>query len=375
MDLRALVFRKYPNLIFISISAITSFLALSSTPSPVPIVLTLTALLVYSRILFPSPHATLYTMLLWFTIAVGGTLARMTASLDALSTPTFSIMALFILSAITSFLTIGVIYIDTKVCTRLPSPWSQITLFPALWTSLWFGTSYLSPIGRLSAWSPVEGTGPYDWIIQLVGVPGIDWIVAAWAVVCSQAIGAWFIGSDEKEYEELLIAHEAPACQQSQQLSHMGSSLLLAALLSALAAFSTLISNHPLAAISADTTPFSVGCILPPSHQHSLTLQDYIEESKKWKSSARVLLWPEGAVTFNSEAERDEGLAKVQQSVMGTAYIGVSFEEVYSDQENGSRRSISRHTGLAIVSQWSSEPHLVYYKRHLVPGMPSQKTL
>lgn len=359
MDLRALVFRDYPNLIFISVLFVTSFLALSSTPSPIPIILTLTGLLLYSRIIFPSPYAARYTPVLWFAIGVAGTLARVAASLDALSTPTFSIIALFSLSAINSFLTLGVVYVDTKVCTRLPSPWAQITLFPALWTSLWFGISYLSPLGRLSVWSPVEGTGSYDWIIQAVGAPGIDWIVAAWAVVFAQAIGEWFIGSDN--YEAPLIAQPKP-----QQLSHMRSSSLLAALLSALAAFSTFVHNYPLAPLSDSTTPFSVGCILPQVHQRGLTLEDFIKESNKWKSSARILLWPEGALTFNSEAERNEGLAKVQQEVRGTAYIGVSFEEVYKN--NGSQKSISKHTGLAIVSQWSTEPHLVYYKRHLVPG-------
>jgi hypothetical protein len=371
MDLRALIFRDYPNLIFISISAITSFLALRPAPSLVPIVLTLTTLLLYSRILIPSPHTSIYGIVLWFAIASGGTLSRMTASLDALSTPTFSVVALFCLSAVMSFLTLSAIYIDTKVCSYLSSPWSQITLFPALWTSLWFGVSYVSPVGRLSAWSPIEGIGSYDWILQLVGSPGIDWVVAAWAVVCSQAIGVWFIGSDGKEDEEPLIAHEAPALEQSSHLSHAGSSLLLAALLATLATLPSFFNDFPLAVVSADTTPFSVGCVLPPYQRYQgagLTLKDYIDESNKFKSFAKILLWPEGAVTFNSEAERDEGFAKVQNSINGTAYIGVSFEETFSDKHSGSRKSLSKRTGLAIISHWSAEPHLVYYKRHLVPG-------
>ncbi|KAF9460143.1 hypothetical protein BDZ94DRAFT_1198454 [Collybia nuda] len=370
MNLRTLIFQDYPNVIFISTSTLAAFLALRPTPSPAPIVLTLTALLVYSRILFPSQHAASYTTILWFTISVAGTLAKVTASLDALSSAAFSIIALFTLSAITSFFILSIIYLDTKVCARSSSPWVQISLFPALWTSLWFGVSYLSPVGRLLALSPVEGIDSYDWILQLVGAPGVDWIVAAWAVVCSQAIGAWFIGLEEKESEGPLIAHEAPARQRSHQLSRAGSIALLTTLVLAPAAFSTLRSNYPQAVISADTTPLSVGCILPPlqrSKRQSLTLDDYIDESVKWQNSAKILLWPEGAVTFNSEAEREEGFAKVKQLVNQTAYIGVSFEEVYNDKEKGSRRSISKHNGLAIISRWSSEPHLVYYKRHLVP--------
>lgn len=48
-------------------------------------------------------------------------------------------------------------------------------------------------------------------------------------------------------------------------------------------------------------------------------------------------------------------------------FVGVSFEETMDDPNDPTgKRSVSR-TGVAVISKYSEEPHLVYYKRHLVP--------
>ncbi|KAF8078816.1 hypothetical protein FPV67DRAFT_1466588 [Lyophyllum atratum] len=365
MNLRVAIFHDYPNVFFIVLSFLLSFLALSPTPSSVPIVLTLTTLLVYSRLVFPAEHATRNTTLLTIAIAFGGALSRLSPSLDALSTAGVSIVILSLLSVITSFLTVTMVYIDTRMCTRFTGTWSQITLFPALWTTLWFTVSFVSPVGRLSAWSSTMGGGFYGWMAPYVGPLGNDWVVAAWSVVCSQAIGAWYIGETE-EPDEPLITHAAPAAKQPRHLSHSSSILLLTSLLALLAMPSLVLSNFPLPVIPPVTTPLSVGCVLPTYQRykhHSLTINDYIAESQRLASSAKILLWPEGAVTFNTEAEKAEGFAKVHKLVNGSI-IGVSFEEAFVDPK---RNTSSRRTGIAIISQASDSPHLVYHKRHLVP--------
>ena len=367
MDLRALVFRTHPNLIFIPAAGISSFFALRLTPSSVPIVLTLTILLVYSRILFNQRNWLKNSAVLATAIAVGGTLSRLSPSLDALASSAVSVVVLFALSTITSVLTLSVIYIDTRLGTRIRSPWSQITLFPALWVTLWFAVSYVSPIGRLSAWSPVQGGGFYGWMVPFLGPAANDWVVAAWAAVFSQAIGQWYMGGGEEE--EPLIIQDAHANPQPKALS-VSSTLILAALLVLLSLPFFLLQDFPLPTLSPVTTPISVGCVLPPFYRykrHSFTLENYIEETKKMTGLAKILLWPEGAVAFTSESERDAGLAKVQHLINGS-YVGVSFEEVFKPDDGSGRSSVKR-TGLAIVSQWSPSPHLVYYKRHLVPSM------
>ncbi|KAG6911589.1 hypothetical protein DXG01_011892 [Tephrocybe rancida] len=343
---------------------------LGPTPTPVPIVLTLATLLVYGRKIFPSQHASRNTTLIIITIAVAGAVARATPSLNALSTAGVSVVVLSCLTFITSVLTIGVVYLDTRLSTRFTATWPQITFFPALWATLWFGVSFVSPVGRLSAWSPSDGGlgGFYGWMMPYVGPVGNDWVVAAWAVVLSEAVGAWYIG--EGEDETPLIAHTAPATgQTSRKLTRKSSSLLFTALLVILAVPSLLLSNFPLSVVvGPQLTPLSVGCVLPPYRRyqhHTLTLQDYIKESARLTSTAKFLLWPEGAVTFNSEIELTEGLAQVRKVVPTGSVVGVSFEENFGDPTSGI--SGSRRTGIALVTNTSDSPEPVYYKRHLVP--------
>ncbi|KAG6867915.1 hypothetical protein C0993_009545 [Termitomyces sp. T159_Od127] len=297
-------------------------------------------------------------------IAVAGALARTSPSLNALSSTGVSIAVLCALTLVTSILTIFIVYVDIRLGSFLDT-WSRVTFFPALWSTLWFAVSSVSPIGRLSAWSPTEGGGYYSWMAPFFGPVGSDWIVAAWAVVLSQAIGTWYMGEDE---EEEGIATTAPASIQTSHSSQRKSFLLLTVILLVLAIPSLLLSNFPLAVVAGpEITPLSVGCVLPPYRRykhHTLTLNDYIEESKKLTSSARFLLWPEGAVTFNSENELAEGLAKVRNVTTGSV-VGVSFVEDFGDPNSGT--SGSRRTGVALVSQESASPELVYYKRHLVP--------
>ncbi|KAG6862176.1 hypothetical protein C0995_004258 [Termitomyces sp. Mi166 len=366
-NLRDAIFHDHPQLFFTTFTSGLSFLALIPTPSSAPIVLTLTTLLVYGQSLFRSHHASKNTAILTTAITVAGALARASPSVNALSTVGASVVVLCILTLITSSLTIFAVYIDTRLGSHFTAAWSRLTFFPALWATLWFGVSFISPVGRLSAWSPTEDGGFYGWMAPFFGPVGNDWVVAAWAVVLSQAIGTWYIGeSDEEGIPE--IATTAPATLQTSHLSQRNSSLLLAAILLVLATPSLLLSNFPLPVVAGpEITPLSVGCILPPYRRykhHTLTLHDYIEESKKLTSSARFLLWPEGAVTFKSEDELAQGLAQVQEAVTGSV-VGVSFEEDFGDPTSGT--SGSRRTGIALVSQASTSPELVYYKRHLVP--------
>lgn len=79
-----------------------------------------------------------------------------------------------------------------------------------------------------------------------------------------------------------------------------------------------------------------------------------------------MVLWPEGAVTFANETERDDAFTKIIGG-RGQFYVGVGFEEAYPDPADPSGRQSLFRTGLALVSL-NTEPHLIYYKRNLVPG-------
>ncbi|KAF8167708.1 hypothetical protein B0H34DRAFT_27168 [Crassisporium funariophilum] len=364
MNLRTLAFVDYRNTTFISLATALSALSFGPNSTIIPSILTLSVLLVYSRFIFRNGEPYLHATLLCVALAVGGSLSRLQASLQALSSPGLSLMVLFGGSLILSSFTMAALYADTKFSTRFKSQWSQVTLFPALWTTLWCTTSYISPVGHLSTWSVVHDADAYKWLIPIVGPASKDWIVAAWAVVISHAIGNWYIGAEDTDVD-LLHMTVQPKPQSSQsQIRFLTVGLTLLTLPSFVLPFLPL----PVSLIT-EATPLTVACVIPPFQHykhHVLTLTDYIEESKKYRSLAKVLLWPEGAVSFNTVSERDDALQEVREKVNGP-YVGVSFEETVDDPRDSTGRTKLRRTGMALVSQHSPEPHLVYYKRHLVP--------
>jgi hypothetical protein len=183
-----------------------------------------------------------------------------------------------------------------------------------------------------------------------------DWMVAAWSVVFTQMIGGWYIG---EEPEDVLYTDNPPPRQR-----HL---LILSGILIALLLPSYLLHDIQAPIWSMHTTPIVVGCVLPHSSQNDPkylpTLEDYVQESQKL-TGASVLLWPEGAITFNSTTERDSALQKVRDKVHGP-YVGVAFEEFVPGKENTDKL---KRSGIALVSNKSSEVHLSYYKRALVPS-------
>ena len=197
-----------------------------------------------------------------------------------------------------------------------------------------------------------------------------DWIVAAWAVLCYRAVGAWFIGpeTEDNPQDDLLIDYPSPVeIRQSTSLSRTGSFFTVAAVLGFLALPSVLMDNMPLPPFSPTTTPFTVGCVLPIPRIGPPLLDDFISETKKL-NRANVLLWPEGAVRFDTKAARDKAFEEIGEALKGH-YIGVGFEDLDFDDKMQSRR----RTGLALIHQSGSpnsttEVKLLYYKRHLVPS-------
>ena len=362
-DLRNLIFERYRNPVFLSLATASSALAFGPGATMTPIILTLALLLVYSRFIFRSapplwvPHVGLLCAL-----AVGASISRYQAALTALSAPAESITALFGSALILSISTWLTLYVDTKLYTHFKSSWAQITLFPALWATLWCTISRISPVGRLSTWSAADHSDAYNWIVPIAGPASKDWIIGAWAVVISQFIEAWYMGRPD---EDLLLDNQLRRQQLGGSHFQVG---ILALCLSFATIPSFLIPQFPL--LVSDTnvsTPLTVGCVLPSFQRykhHVLTLDDFIDETDKVRSLARVILWPEGAVVFNNASERDEGLQLVREKFRGV-YTGVSFEETIDDPRDLTGKTSIRRTGIAIVSK-NSEPQ-IYYKRHLVP--------
>ncbi|KAJ7070802.1 hypothetical protein C8F01DRAFT_975742 [Mycena amicta] len=275
--------------------------------------------------------------------------------MSALSVAGPSIGVLLAISAVTSALAIGAIYLDSSI--RRRTGWSQTLLFPAIWTTLWAATSH-SPLGRLTAWSPMSGTDSYRWMAPFVGMVGIDWVVASWSVVISRAIGAWFMGTPEGDDLDA----------ESKRPSSLASTWSLFGILTILTLPSYIVFSGPHPHYPTESaTPFHVGCALPALSRYNVTalgLEEYINASLRL-DNPKLVLWPEGAVSFRNEKEKTAAFEKIAFEINSAGtYWAVSFEENFHNITDDKR---IRRTGLAILSNSSSTPHLEYYKRSLVP--------
>lgn len=369
MSLRQLALNDHRNLFFLSLSAIVSPFALSPDSSIYPIIGFLSILLVYTPFLFriDAPYRKSKIGLLIGLISIGSSLSRLKASRNALSTAGSSSVALLAISTILSALGVTTIYIYTRNSTRLTSPWSRVALFPAVWATLWCTVSYINPVGYLATWSPANNVDAYNWLVPYLGPIVKDWVIAAWAVVISETVTLWFMGENEAERMPLL---NYPGASSQPSHSNTRDTQILALISIVLLVPDSMVSKLPIPISNVDVvTPLTVGCVLPSLERygkHVLDIDDYIAESTLISSQARVILWPEGAVTFRSTEERDKAFQKIRTKLTGT-YVGVSFEETITDPRDPSgKRAVSR-TGLAVVSQYSNETQHIYYKQHLVP--------
>ncbi|KAJ7926024.1 hypothetical protein B0H13DRAFT_1974298 [Mycena leptocephala] len=308
MDLRAFI-QNYPNAFHISASAVSALFGLTMTPTFVPLVFSLTMLLLYAPILFHRPHPIRYTGLLWFSITLCSSIGRLVPALNALSTAGPSISVLLAMSAVASAVAIGAIFADVRISTRT-----------AIWTSLWVGTSHLPfNMGRLTSWTPFEGTQAYQW-------------TAPWAVVISQSIGIWYMGSKGED--------EIPTSRGS---SRSAGTWVLALILAALTIPSFIFSGYPLPVITSETiSSLSIGCALPPFSKDTSPVEQGLTSR-----GADLILWPEGAVSFSSAGDKDAAFQEIRDTI-GTnrVYWAVSFEE---------------------DSEKADGIEMVYYKRFLVP--------
>jgi apolipoprotein N-acyltransferase len=221
-------------------------------------------------------------------------------------------------------------------------------------------------------WSPVQGLGAYEWLSQVFGPSGIDLAVAACAAVCYQVASDWLMGPTVEMNEENRIIEldddPPPSTSQQSESHHV---LIFAGIMTALTLPSFVFTGTPrLPPSSTNTTPLTVGCVLPSTiydQHHGSALEDFIAASAQM-TSAKILIWPESAVTFENPEERDAAFDKVRREVRGPA-VGVSFEE-FVPAEFGRRKGMKRN-GFALLKPNNTDGPavaLTYYKRHLVPS-------
>lgn len=377
-NLREVIFINHPNRVFPAIATVLAFLALSPTPSFIPLTVLVATVLVHTRIVVPRPHAPRVIFGTVVGISLASTLSHLIPSIHALSSTTSSLFSLWLISSLSSVVAFGAVIISDRLSLRLNNPATKLTLFPTFWATIWQFISHTSPVGHLVTWSPVTGIASYEWLRPYFGAWGINWLVGAWAIVIAEVAGAWFIGpGDESESEPhgplipSLVSNGEPQ-PQPRPTSSPGPrrTLLFTAAILALTTPSFL-PGVPTLPWSTSSTPLPVGCILPhPSlpGDSSTALDRFIAESKH-HNGARILLWPEGALRFETISQREDAINRVRDEIKGPL-VGVTFTEpVPPGAEWEHSRDGKWRNGLVLVGP--DGPVAEYYKRNLVPSTRS----
>ncbi|KAG8833670.1 hypothetical protein FRC17_010274 [Serendipita sp. 399] len=241
--------------------------------------------------------------------------------------------------------------------------------FPLIWASWWWLVTTISPVGRLGIWSPLSNDNPYEWTRPFFGEYGIDWMIGGWVEVCSSFSISLLMGvgprvDGDKDTEE----GPSSSSLRPRIPDKWSQSQLLALVLLTLAIPSVFINPLPDALHGGDRRDVGVACVLPPPSNDSYAFDNFWRETRTVIGHAHIVLWPEGAVGFNSVEDRERKLDIIRLDAnMTGSYIGVSFTEP-EVQDDGSRTGKWRN-GIAIVS--SEGVIFEYYKRKFIPSVDS----
>jgi len=315
----------------------------------------------------------------WAASAVGVGMSHVSAASSALQTSAVSTVLLMLSSAGIAVVPIAVVYCDARFLSKNHRyNWSRLAGFPAVWASTWGVISMLMPTGRLLMWSPVTGLGPYTWISSYLGPWGIDFVVASWSVVLTEAIAIPLsqhaLSMQDPDYPrnvERVAPYDdnpdEPTTRDHSTLWYKSAFTLFLLTLTMPSLWTPLVPNPT---YITTTTPFSLGCVLPQTHlphrtPHSPTLDDYITETKKM-TNAKLVLWPESALKFDNEEQRNKTFETIFTEVLKNRkgfHVGVGFEERAPESWN---KRASKRNGFALLVD--DQVVLQYYKRHLVPS-------
>lgn len=344
---------------------------------------------------------------------LGETLARIGPGMQALSTPVVSILVLLLASGIHTFVFLIPVVIFVSAARQIGSSITRIVLFPALWATTIKIASHNSPVGRVGVWSPVYGMECYRWLLPYFGDVVQDWIVGMSAVlvlqIAEQAHWCSPLLFTDHTYDssstldpnnqpisplewpndaiaQAEVAHTPAAVVTSdirskeqpsgwRNLPVRSETILTAALLAILAAPAivnpNLVHAYPKSPQDTDVTTLEVACIMPtlaPSTSQKTIFDTYRAESAKYGSLARIHLWPESAVRFDTAKERSEYIEDLRK-VAATygIWIGVGFDDFAPhDTGDSTLREGMRRNGLVLMGPQGVE--FEYLKQNLVPS-------
>lgn len=203
------------------------------------------------------------------------------------------------------------------------------------------------------------------------GEQGIDWIVGGWTEVLAYFISWHLMGrpyaSEDRVDVHLFDVNEMErgdnTTPQKQGANH--NMTFLTTLLILMSMPSAFINPLPTPLYGDNLRQVGIACVLPELNDDVSPFEMFLKETSKLTSRAHVVLWPEGAIYFDSAADRSQKLELVRNNteIHGSS-IGVSFTEPEPHQD-GQYPSGKRRNGIALVNRDGIV--FEYYKRHLVP--------
>ena len=372
------ILQNHPLAITSSIVCVLSTIALGPTPSFIPLTCLVAVLRVGTRLILPRPHAKRRLAILTAFITLGTSIAYGAEGLTALSSMAGSLAALAGLSTVFSSVTILPFMVASTF-----DVYQNPFIFPAIWASMWCLVSSMSPVGRLGAWSPLLSVGGYSWTLPYFGGVGLDWILAAWAEIVGTIFTVFLWGGDssdfqplEDETQNLLYSSNGDQSNGLQQPNQSRPSrtntsftfpILFAIVCAAsIPSFSTDVLPLPIS--SDDTVPLGLACALPTITSETQPISFYLDESLRLAPLAKIVLWPEGAVGFDSLQDRNDKLEEVRKAAARNGiFIGVSFTEPVPEPMDGNDARRKMRNGMVLVNAKGTVYE--YYKRNLVPGM------
>ncbi|KAG8822288.1 hypothetical protein FRC19_006265 [Serendipita sp. 401] len=352
--------RDHPSRSVVATIIILTMFTLRPLPSSILLVALVVLLRITTQWIIPRPYAIGRLIIVWLAVSTGCYISFAIAG----STTVTSKFPTVLYSSIYSLL--GLIPVVLSAITRRAG-----FEFPLIWATGWWLISRFSPIGRLGAWSPLAGDDLYEWMRPFVGEYGIDWAIGGWVEVCS-CFAVWYLmgarPQDDRDHEfeeEQSSPLSLPRVPTIWSQDHVN--LLIIALL-VLAIPSAFVSPLPTALHGEDVRDVGVACVLPPPSNDSFAFTSFKRETRTVAGQAHIVLWPEGAVGFDSAEDRRDKLEEMRLDAnVSGIYIGISFTEPELD----SNRSYTgkRRNGIAIVS--SDGVILEYYKRNFIPSIDS----
>lgn len=373
----ATMLQNHPLATTSSVACIFTAMALGPTPTFIPLVGLVAVLRVGTRLILPRPHATRRLAILTAFVSLGTSIAYGAEGLTALSSMAGSLAALAGLSTAFSSATILPFLVASKFDT-----YQNPFIFPAIWASVWCLVSSLSPVGRLGAWSPLLGVGGYTWTRPYLGAVGLDWILAAWAEIMGAVFTEFLWGGESSEYQPLEDQTQNPPSssnenqsnnfqQPNQSRSSQRKSSFLFPIIFAIVCAGSIPSFStdvlPLPISSDGTVPLGIACALPTITSEVQPIYSYLKETAQLGSLARIVLWPEGAIAFDSLRDREDKLEEVRKVASRNGiFIGVSFTEPVPEPMGTDDARRKMRNGMVLVN--ATGPMYEYYKRNLVPG-------